>query len=121
MPAIKIRVTDFQKTTAFYTALGMSQGARHNDHETSLSWGAPDRGSAIVMVGGGHGQLVPGGAFIVIRIADMAATLDRLEKSGFVGFGKPRLRPGFATMVIRDPDGNQIELIDEFAPPEKRP
>jgi catechol 2,3-dioxygenase-like lactoylglutathione lyase family enzyme len=119
MPAIKLGVADFQRTAAFYSALGMRESARHNDHETSLSWPAPGQGSAIVMVRDDKGRFIKGGAFMVIRVADMTATLDRLKAAGFTGFGEPRVGPGYALLVIRDPDGNQIELIDETALPTK--
>jgi catechol 2,3-dioxygenase-like lactoylglutathione lyase family enzyme len=119
MPAIKIAVADFVRTEAFYGALGMRLSARHNDHETSLTWNDPAQGSAIVMVRDSTGRFVRGGASIVIRVADMTAALNRLKAAGFAGFAGPRVRPGFTTLDIRDPDGNAIELIDQTPVPAK--
>jgi|GEM_PF-1478218 len=119
MPAIKIAVAEFDRAAAFYGALGMHLSARHNDHETSLNWNDPAQGSAIVMVRDSTGRFIRGGASIVIRVADMGAALDRLKAAGFDGFAAPRIRPGFTTLDIRDPDGNAIELIDQTPVPAK--
>jgi catechol 2,3-dioxygenase-like lactoylglutathione lyase family enzyme len=64
-------------------------------------------------------DFVRGGASIVIRVADMTAALNRLKAAGFAGFAGPRVRPGFTTLDIRDPDGNAIELIDQTPVPAK--
>jgi len=117
MPAIKLAVADFDRTTAFYGALGMRLSARHNDYETSLTWNDPGQGSAIVMVRDNTGRFIRGGASIVIRVADMMAALGGLKAAGFTGFAAPRVRPGFTTLDIRDPDGNAIELIDQTVVP----
>lgn len=111
MMGMKIASADFARTAAFYTALGMHGGARYNDHETALEWTAPAQGLRLVMVRDDKHTLIRGGAFIVIAVADLTAALARLSAAGFTGFGKPRIAPDFAMLVIKDPDGNQVELV----------
>lgn len=108
---VKIASADFARTTAFYTALGMHAGTRYNDHETALEWTAPAQGVRLVMVRDDRHSLVRGGGFVVIAVPDLPAALARLGAAGFTGLGKPTVMPGFAMLVIKDPDGNQVELV----------
>jgi predicted enzyme related to lactoylglutathione lyase len=116
MPGIKLSSADFARTTAFYTALGMHSGTRYNDHETSLEWSAAGQGSRIIMVKDDKGRMVKGGAFLMISVPDMAAALKRLEAAGFTGLGQPRSNPHFTILMIKDPDGNQVELLSAGTP-----
>lgn len=117
MMGVKIASTDFARTTAFYTALGMHAGARYNDHETALEWTAPAQGVRLVMVRDDKRMLARGGAFVVIAVSDMTAAIARLSAAGFSGLGTPRILPGFAMLVIKDPDGNQVELVSAAQAP----
>jgi catechol 2,3-dioxygenase-like lactoylglutathione lyase family enzyme len=111
MMGVKIASANFARTTAFYTALGMHSGTRYNDHETSLEWTSPAQGVRLVMVRDNQGSLIKGGAFVVIALLNLDAALARLGAAGFSGFDKPHIQPGFAMLVIKDPDGNQVELV----------
>jgi predicted enzyme related to lactoylglutathione lyase len=71
------------------------------------------------MVRDESGRMVRGGAFMVFKVSNLAATLERLGRAGFAGFASPRTRLGYAMLTIRDPDGNQVELIDEIPLPAK--
>ena len=62
-----------------------------------------------------HSQL--GYSYLTIYVADGSQALERLARSGVKPLAKgpvplpPDLRPGMALTVVRDPDGNLIELI----------
>jgi catechol 2,3-dioxygenase-like lactoylglutathione lyase family enzyme len=62
-----------------------------------------------------HSQL--GFRYLTIYVADKAATLARLKKAGVKPLAKGTIpipadiAPGLALTVVRDPDGNLIELI----------
>lgn len=62
-----------------------------------------------------HSQL--GYSYLTIYVTDGDAALARLKKAGVKPLAKgpislpPDLRPELALMVVRDPDGNLIELI----------
>lgn len=123
LAGVKIAVADFDRTTAFYAALGMRAGTRYGEHERGLEWSGPAQGSRIIMV---HGSgpadgsargIKPGGAFLMIGVPDMTATLDRLKAAGFTGFGQPKVTPRASILMLRDPDGNQIELLGRPAAP----
>ena len=113
MPGVKINVADMERTTKFYTALGMTIGTRYNAQESSLEWNTPSQGSRIIMVHGGTGWLSfpSGGAFLMISVPDMTATLGRLKVAGFGPFGQPRVNQKFSLLMIKDPDGNTVELL----------
>jgi predicted enzyme related to lactoylglutathione lyase len=116
MPAIKLTVRDFSRSAAFYGALGMRQGGRHNDHETSLSWEGPAQGSAIVMVRESNAKMSKGGASLVINVPDMTVALSRLKSAGFEQREVPRTVRNYSMLVIADPDGNRVELLSRTAP-----
>lgn len=117
MPGVKINVADMARTTAFYTALGMKAGPRYNAHEAALEWSGPAQGSRVIMVHDETGRMsfASGGAFLMINVPDMTAALDRLKAAGFGPFGTPRVNPRFAVLMLKDPDGNQIELLSQGA------
>ena len=113
MYGIKIAVKDYQRTIDFYTALGMKMGPKHNPAEWELQWDSPAQGSNIIMVHDESGQmkLAPGGAFMMIGVPDVKAIVGKLKGAGYAGFGEPRVTPRATILMIKDPDGNQIELL----------
>ena len=113
MYGIKIAVKDYQKAIDFYTMLGMKMGPKYNASEWELKWDNPSQGSNIIMVHdeSGRSTLAPGGAFMMISVPDMKATIGRLKAAGHAGIGEPRITPRSAILMIKDPDGNQIELL----------
>lgn len=113
MYGIKIAVKDYQKTIDFYTLLGMKMGPKHNPAEWELQWNGPSQGSNIIMVHdeSGRSKLAPGGAFMMISVPDVKATAGKLKSAGFPDIGEPRVTPRATILMIKDPDGNQIELL----------
>jgi predicted enzyme related to lactoylglutathione lyase len=111
MAGVKIGVSDFERVIPFYTALGLHAGTRYNEHEMSLDWDSKDQGVRIIMVKADSGWLARGGGFVMITTPDMAATIARLGAAGFKGLGAPRAAPGSSLLMLKDPDGNQVELL----------
>lgn len=44
-------------------------------------------------------------------VPDMKGTVGKLKAAGHSGIGEPRMTPRFSILMIKDPDGNQIELL----------
>lgn len=111
--AVKIAVKDFQKAIDFYGKLGMKPGTKYNAMEWELTWGAPGRGSSIVLVRDESGRMhvTPSGGFLVVAVADVRATANALKAAGYAGIGTPAVTPMAAMLMLKDPDGNQIELV----------
>jgi predicted enzyme related to lactoylglutathione lyase len=121
MAGVKIGVSDFQRAIPFYSALGMQAGAKFNDHEMALEWPGKDQGVRIIMVrADSGGALKPGGGFVMITTPDMATTIARLNAAGFADLGQPRTTPAFSLLMLKDPDGNQVELLGAPAAPATR-
>jgi predicted enzyme related to lactoylglutathione lyase len=110
---IKIAVADYERATRFYTILGMTAGTKYNPLEWELRWSDPARGSVIIMVKDDSGRIpmVKGGASLMVSVADVPATVARLKAAGFAVSGEPRTTPRATIMMIKDPDGNSIELL----------
>jgi predicted enzyme related to lactoylglutathione lyase len=111
MAGVKIGVTDFERIIPFYTALGLHAGTKYNDHEMSLDWNSKDQGVRIIMVKADSGWMTKGGGFVMITTPDMMATIARLNAAGFKNLGTPRAAPGSSLLMLKDPDGNQVELL----------
>jgi catechol 2,3-dioxygenase-like lactoylglutathione lyase family enzyme len=113
MAAVKLAVADFERTTQFYSLLGMQEGAHHNEWEWELKWDDPAKGSSIIMVSADRSErfhVTPGGSTLIVGVPDVYAALEALRGAGFAIEGEPR-NLGFAAIImIRDPDGNWIEL-----------
>jgi catechol 2,3-dioxygenase-like lactoylglutathione lyase family enzyme len=113
MYAVKLAVSDFARTTEFYSLLGMQAGARHNEWEWELKWDGPESGSSIIMVRAEDAErfhVTPGGGTLIIGVSDVYAALAGLRAAGFDIGGEPRILGPAAIIMIQDPDGNWIEL-----------
>jgi len=113
MYAVKLAVRDFQRTTQFYTLLGMKAGPRHNEWEWELNWDDPARGSSIIMVradSSARFHVTPGGETLIMSVPDVHAAIARLRGAGFSIPGEPRVTAASAILMIQDPDGDWIEL-----------
>jgi catechol 2,3-dioxygenase-like lactoylglutathione lyase family enzyme len=110
---VKIAVQDYERTTRFYTLLGMTAGTKFNPMEWELRWADPAQGSPIIMVHDDSGRMrvVKGGATLIISVADVSATVARLKAAGFPVSGEPHTNARAVLMVVPDPDGNSIELV----------
>lgn len=113
MQGIKIAVADYERATRFYTILGMAAGAKYNELEWQLRWAEPARGAPVIMVRDPSGRIgvVKGGASLMISVADVPATVARLKAAGFAVPGDPHTTPQATIQMIKDPDGNSIELL----------
>ena len=113
MYGIKIGVKDFQKAIDFYTLLGMKMGPKHNAAEWQLSWDNPSQGSNIILVHDDTGRmkLAPGGSFLMMQVPDVKAVAGKLKSSGYPGVGEPMVTPRSTMLMLKDPDGNQIEML----------
>jgi len=113
LQAVKIAVSDYERATRFYSVLGMAAGAKYNAMEWALTWMAPATGPMIVMVNDPSGRIsVPkGGGFLMISVADVPTTVAKLKAAGFTVPGEPHVMPQATIMMIKDPDGNSIELV----------
>jgi hypothetical protein len=123
MFGVKMAVRDFQKTTQFYSLLGMQAGAHHNEWEWELKWDSPERGSSIIMVREDQGarfHVTRGASTVIISTPDVHAALARLRGAGFAVPGDPRVMGSSAIIMIQDPDGDWIELAGP-APAAKAP
>jgi catechol 2,3-dioxygenase-like lactoylglutathione lyase family enzyme len=113
MLGIKLAVKDFQRSIDFYTMLGMVEGTKYNPAEQELKWNSALQGSNIILVHDetGRSQLTPGTAALLIREPDVAATAKKLKDSGYPDVGTPRGTKVATILMLKDPDGNQIEMV----------
>lgn len=120
--AVKIAVQDYDRAIKFYSILGMTAGTKYNASEWALGWADPARtGSIIIMVRDDTGRfgVVKGGGFLVVSVGDVAGTGARLKEAGFAVAGEPHATQQGVFWVIKDPDGNSVELVG--AAPAKAP
>jgi catechol 2,3-dioxygenase-like lactoylglutathione lyase family enzyme len=98
---VKFGVSDFDKAVAFYTALGLKQGPKHNAAEWELDSADPAQTVRVIIVHDvtGRIKLAPGGGFLMITVPDMAATIAKLKALGYAGSTEAH-----AIGAGRDPD-----------------
>lgn len=108
MYGMKIGAQDFEKSVQFYTLLGMARGRKYGNNQ-ELHWDAPAKGSAILLVQRKLGE--SGGNYLMISVADVPATAARLKAAGFPVTGEPRTNPRATVLIVKDPDGNTVELM----------
>jgi catechol 2,3-dioxygenase-like lactoylglutathione lyase family enzyme len=113
MPLVKIAVQDYQRAIDFYAHLGMKAGPKYNPSEMEITWATPSQSSSIILVHDEKGQmkLAPGGAWLVISVPDVQATAKALRDAGYPDIGEPKGGNQYAVLVVKDPDGNRVELV----------
>lgn len=116
MMSVKIGVADFARSTDFYTKyFGMKKGALYNPAEQALDWADGSQGANLILVHDPSGKLklTPGAAWLMFKVPDAKKIAKSLTDAGFQGVEKPVEMPQYQTTVImvRDPDGNQIEML----------
>jgi catechol 2,3-dioxygenase-like lactoylglutathione lyase family enzyme len=118
MIGIKIAAKDYQKSINFYTTLGMKEGPRHNPAEQELNWGSGVKGPIIILVHDETGRikLPAGNSSLMMQVPDVAATAKALKDSGYPDVGEPRSNKTYTVLMLKDPDGNSIEML---GPPPK--
>ena len=113
------RITDIDRSVAFYEALGFEERRRMPIREEAINvfMGLPGDSDKLELtynfgvdsyeVGTGYGH-------IAVGVDDLAATLGRLAEQGIEPEREPyRVRDGGSLLCfVRDPDGYRIELID---------
>lgn len=110
---VRIAVTDDAKSMAFYTHLGMKVGRLYHPGQQEMTWEKPGLGPTIVL----HHKdasttLVPGSAYFLMFVPDIATTVKELRAAGFKGIEDPKpSKTAVTEHMIKDPDGNQILLI----------
>jgi lactoylglutathione lyase len=113
------RITDVERSVAFYTALGFEERRRMPIREEAINVflglpGDDDRLELTYNFGVESYELGTGYGHIAVTVDDMAATLERLAGEGIAPERAPyRVREGGSLLCfVRDPDGYRIELID---------
>ena len=113
------RITDVERSVAFYTALGFEERRRMPIREEAINvfMGLPgddDRLELTYNFGVESYELGTGYGHIAVTVDDMAATLERLAGQGIEPERAPyRVREGGSLLCfVRDPDGYRIELIE---------
>lgn len=111
--AVKIAVADYDRAIRFYSLLGMTPGTKYNASEWELRWTDPARGAVFIMVRDETGLfgMTKAGGFVVVSVTDVAATGARLKTAGFTVAGEPHATQQGVFWVIKDPDGNSVELV----------
>jgi lactoylglutathione lyase len=118
-----VRITDPEKSRAFYEALGLEfrrdmDIVRDGEKEaTNYFFGVPGQDEELELTYNHDGrtyQLGTGYGHVAFAVDDMAQTLVSLKEQGIEPERKPyRVREGGSLICfVRDPDGYRIELID---------
>jgi lactoylglutathione lyase len=115
---VGLRVTDLDRSLAFYSALGYVSVGRVPDspigHLEMLKLD-DDEYVTLELVHDPTRPFVPSGSLshLVVQVASMQATLDRLAAEGIDADGptSPNGSGDFLTANLADPDGNVIELV----------
>jgi lactoylglutathione lyase len=117
------RITDPEKSRAFYEALGLEfrrdmDIVRNGEKEaTNYFFGVPGQEEELELTFNHDGRTYDVGTgygHIALAVDDLAETLDRLKEQGIEAEREPyRVREGGSLLCfVRDPDDYRIELID---------
>jgi catechol 2,3-dioxygenase-like lactoylglutathione lyase family enzyme len=112
--SVRIAVNDFQKATDFYIKLGMKAGPVYTPAERGLKWDNATQGSGITLYHDATGKktkLIPGTASLSFVVPDIKATAQSLRDAGYPDIGEPKDYKSAMLLMVKDPDGNQIELV----------
>ncbi|MEJ7566833.1 MAG: VOC family protein [Gaiellaceae bacterium] len=116
------RITEIDRSIAFYTALGFEERRRMPIREEAINvfMGLPGGGDQLELTYN-HGvdsyQLGTGYGHIALTVDDLAQTLAGLAEQGIEPERAPyRLREGGSLLCfVRDPDGYRVEVIERSA------
>ncbi|HEX9381659.1 MAG TPA: VOC family protein [Gaiellaceae bacterium] len=113
------RITDIDRSVAFYEALGFEERRRMPIREEAINvfMGLPGDGDRLELTynfGVGSYEIGTGYGHIALTVDDIDATIARLQEQGIEPEREPyRVREGGARICfVRDPDQYRIELID---------
>jgi len=118
-----VRITDPEKSRAFYEALGFRferdmDIVRNGELEaTNYFFGIGDQESVLELTFNHDGRtydLGTGYGHIAVGVDDLAASLGELKEQGIEAEREPyRVREGGSLICfVQDPDGYRVELID---------
>lgn len=115
------RITDIDRSVAFYCALGFEERARMPIREEAINvfMGLPGDGNRLELTynfGVDSYELGTGYGHIAVTVDDMAATLEQLAQQAIYPEREPyRVREGGSFLCfVRDPDGYRVELIERI-------
>ena len=113
------RITDIDRSVAFYEALGFEERRRMPIREEAINvfMGLPGDTDKLELThnfGVDSYELGTAYGHIAVGVDDLAATLARLKEQGIEPEREPyRVREGGSLLCfVRDPDDYRIELID---------
>lgn len=122
------RITEIERSVAFYRALGFREMRRYPIGEEAINvyLGQPEDGpeprlELTYNIGRpGPYDLGDGYGHIAVSVPDLEATLATLETSGIRPERPPYSVGDDATLLcfVRDPDGYRVELIERRSPSE---
>ncbi len=118
---VKIAVTDFKRSIEFYGILGMKPDFKHTEAQLELNWPGESSGILIVNDPGGKLGVVPAATYLMITVPDVKIVADQLRSAGFAGIGEPTNLGPAVLLRVKDPDGNQIELLSTSLHQPRRP
>lgn len=116
---VRYQIRDVSRAVAFYTKhLGFTLEHQQLPAFAMVSLGdlklllsGPQASGSRPMPDGRHQE--PGGwNRIVLRVADLAAQIDRLKEAGLNFRNTMEVGPGGKQIQLEDPDGNPIELFE---------
>jgi lactoylglutathione lyase len=114
------RITDVDRSVAFYEALGFEERRRMPIREEAINvfMGLPgdaDRLELTYNFGVDSYELGTGYGHIAVSVDDMTETLAALKEQGIEPEREPyRVREGGSLLCfVRDPDGYRVELIEK--------
>jgi len=116
---VRYQVKDVARAVAFYTEqLGFELQHQHLPEFSVVSLG----GLSLLLSGpgasgsrpmpGGESQEPGGWNRVVLRVADLPARIDALERAGVRFRNQMEVGPGGRQIQVEDPDGNPIELFE---------
>ncbi|MEP6976437.1 MAG: VOC family protein [Thermoleophilia bacterium] len=113
------RITDIERSVAFYSALGFEELRRMPIREEAINvfMGLPGDGARLELTynfGVDSYELGTGYGHIAVTVDDLDATLARLAEQGIEPERPPySVREGGSRLCfVQDPDGYRIELIE---------
>jgi len=116
---VRYQVRDVSRSIAFYTGqLGFTVEMQHLPAFANVSLGdlnillsGPAASGSRPLPDGRHQE--PGGwNRVVLRVTDLAARIDALNKAGVHFRNQMEAGPGGKQIQLEDPDGNPIELFE---------
>lgn len=113
----KIVVKDYQKAIDFYSKLGLKVGQKYNASELEMLSDNP-QAPRLILIHDASGQMkrASGGSSLMMLVPDVKATAQALKEAGYPGIGEPKTTARSVGLVVKDPDGDEVELLSPPPP-----